>query len=74
MSPEPPALRLFDAGVGDGTVLAHLLSAMHAEFPTVPFYVVGKEISLEDARLTLVRGPQALQSSGVSDGQSKAQS
>ena len=50
LAPEPPALRLFDAGVGDGTVLAHLLSAMHAEYPTVPFYVVGKEISLEDTR------------------------
>jgi hypothetical protein len=53
LAPRPPALRLFDAGVGDGTVLAHLLSAMHAEYPTIPFYVVGKEISLEDVRLTL---------------------
>ena len=26
---------------------------MHARFPTMPFYVVGKEISLEDIRLTL---------------------
>lgn len=57
LAPEPPALRLFDAGVGDGTVLTHLLSAMHAEYPTVPFYVVGKEISLEDVRLTLEKLP-----------------
>jgi hypothetical protein len=57
LAPRPPALRLFDAGVGDGTVLAHLLSAMHAQFPTVPFYVVGKEISLEDVRLTLGKLP-----------------
>ncbi len=57
LAPEPPSLRLFDAGVGDGTVLAHLLSAMHAEYPTVPFYVVGKEISLEDVRLTLEKLP-----------------
>jgi hypothetical protein len=53
LRPEPPALRLFDAGVGDGTVLSHLLRAMHREYPTIPFYVVGKEISLEDVRLTL---------------------
>ncbi len=57
LAPVPPALRLFDAGVGDGTVLAHLLRAMHDEFPTIPFYVVGKEISLDDARLTLHKPP-----------------
>jgi hypothetical protein len=57
LSPVPPALRLFDAGVGDGTVLAHLMRAMHDVFPTVPFYVVGKEISLEDVRLTLDKLP-----------------
>ncbi len=57
LGPEPPALRLLDAGVGDGTVLAHLLSAMHAAYPTIPFYVVGKEISLEDVRLTLEKLP-----------------
>lgn len=57
LQPEPPALRLFDAGVGDGTVLAHLMRAMHATHPTKPFYVVGKEISLEDVRLTLDKLP-----------------
>jgi len=51
--PRPPAVRLFDAGVGDGTVLARVLRAMHDRTPTMPFYVVGKEISLEDIRLTL---------------------
>ena len=51
--PRPPALRLFDAGVGDGTVLVRVLRSMHERFPTVPFYVIGKEISLEDIRLTL---------------------
>jgi len=55
--PQPPALRLFDAGVGDGTVLARVMRAMHARFPTMPFYVVGKEISLEDIRLTLEKLP-----------------
>jgi hypothetical protein len=51
--PRPPAVRLFDAGVGDGTVLARVLRALHDRSPTMPFYVVGKEISLEDIRLTL---------------------
>jgi hypothetical protein len=51
--PKPPALRLFDAGMGDGTVLASVMREMHRRFPTVPFYIVGKEISLEDVRLSL---------------------
>jgi hypothetical protein len=53
--PKPPAVRVFDAGVGDGTVLARVMRAMHDRFPHMPFYVVGKEISLEDVRLTLQR-------------------
>jgi SAM-dependent methyltransferase len=51
--PRPPAARVFDAGVGDGSVLARVMRAMHDRYPTMPFYVVGKEISLEDVRLTL---------------------
>lgn len=55
--PRPPAVRLFDAGVGDGTVLARVMRAMHHRYPTMPFYIVGKEISLEDVRLTLEKMP-----------------
>jgi len=55
--PSPPALRLFDAGMGDGTVLSHTMRAMHQRYPTLPFYVVGKEISLEDIRLSLEKLP-----------------
>src|SRR4029079_16716532 len=51
--PRPPSIRLFDAGMGDGTVLAGVMREMHRRFPTVPFYIVGKEISLEDVRLSL---------------------
>jgi len=40
--PRPPAVRVFDAGVGDGTVLARAMRSMHDRFPTTPFYVVGK--------------------------------
>lgn len=53
LHPEPPALRIFDAGLGDGTVLTRTMREMHRRFPTVPFYIVGKEISLEDVRLSL---------------------
>src|ERR1700751_2573721 len=58
--PRPPALRVFDAGVGDGTVLARVLRAMHNRFPHMPFYVAGKELSLEDVRLTLEKVPDRL--------------
>lgn len=51
--PAPPAVRVFDAGMGDGTVLTRVLREMHRRLPTLPFYAVGKEISLEDARLSL---------------------
>ncbi len=51
--PRPPAFRLFDAGVGDGGVLARVMRAMHDRHPTMPFYIVGKEISVEDVRLAL---------------------
>jgi hypothetical protein len=53
LHPRPPAVRMFDAGVGDGTVMLRVLRAMHDRFPHMPFYVVGKEISLEDVRLAL---------------------
>ena len=53
IQPTPPAVRVFDAGVGDGTVLTRVMRAMHARFPTRPLYFVGKEISVEDVRLTL---------------------
>ena len=53
LSPAPPAVRVFDAGMGDGTVLTRVMREMHRRFPTMPFYVVGKEVSLEDARLSL---------------------
>ncbi len=57
ITPTPPALRVFDAGMGDGTLLSHVMRATHKRFPTVPLYVVGKEISLEDIRLSLEKLP-----------------
>jgi len=57
IQPSPPALRVFDAGMGDGTVLMRTLRHMHRRYPNVPFYVAGKEISLEDVRLSLEKMP-----------------
>ena len=57
LQPKPPALRVFDAGMGDGTVLSHTMRALHQRYPTLPLYVVGKEISLEDIRLSLEKLP-----------------
>jgi hypothetical protein len=55
--PRPPAVRVFDAGMGDGTVLTRVMREMHRRFPTMPFYFVAKEISLEDVRLSLDKMP-----------------
>jgi SAM-dependent methyltransferase len=55
--PRPPALRILDAGVGDGTVLTRVMRSAHDRFPTIPFYILGKEISLEDVRLALEKMP-----------------
>ena len=57
LKPKPPALRLFDADMGDATVLTRLMDNVHREFPTVPLLAVAKEISLEDVRLGLEKMP-----------------
>ena len=60
IKPTPPALCIFDAGMGDGTVLSGLMRAAHRMHPTVPVLVVAKEISLEDVRLGLEKVPDRL--------------
>ncbi len=55
--PQPPALRIFDAGMGDGTVLSRVMRSVHRAFPTIPLLSVAKEISLEDVRLGLEKMP-----------------
>ena len=57
LRPTPPALRIFDAGAGDATVLSRLLRTVHRHFATVPVLTVAKEISLEDVRLGLDKMP-----------------
>src|SRR5690606_24991544 len=40
LKPRPPAVRIFDAGMGDATVLTHLMRAMHRRFPIMPCFIV----------------------------------
>ncbi len=60
LQPTPPAVRVFDAGTGNGAVLANVVRHLHHTMPTVPMVVVGKEFSMEDARLTLTTFPGRL--------------
>ncbi len=57
IQPRPPALKIFDAGMGDATVLSLVMRDLHRRFPHVPFLVNAKEISLEDVRLGLEKMP-----------------
>lgn len=59
--PRPPAIRLFDGGAGDGTALSRLLRGAHRRYSWLPFYVVAKEISLENVRLMLEKMPDRFQ-------------
>lgn len=60
VQPGEHALRVFDAGMGDASVLSQVMRRMHRVFPHIPFLVVGKEISIEDLRLALGRLPDRL--------------
>ena len=55
INPTPPAVRVFDAGMGDGTIITRVMREMHRHYPTVPFYISGKEVSMEDVRLMLAK-------------------
>jgi hypothetical protein len=57
IQPRRPGLHLFDAGMGDGSVLSQVMQDMHKRFRHIPWVVVGKEISMEDVRLTLAKLP-----------------
>jgi hypothetical protein len=60
VGPGESAFRVFDAGMGDGSVLSQLMRRMHRVHPHIPWLVVGKEISIEDVRLALSRMPDRL--------------
>ena len=63
--PTPPSLRIFDAGMGDATVLSRMMRTTHQLFPTVPLLAVAKEISLEDVRLGLEKMPDRFYEHGI---------
>ena len=56
ITPQPPGLRVFDAGIGDASVLSQVMREMHEVFPHIPWLVAGKEISLEDVRQAVTTG------------------
>lgn len=60
IEPGPSALRLFDAGMGDGLILSQLMRRLHQRFAHIPWLVVAKETSVEDVRQALVRLPDRL--------------
>lgn len=60
VGPGESALRVFDAGMGDASVLSQLMRRMHTVFPHIPWLIVAKEISIEDLRLALGRMPDRL--------------
>ena len=57
LKPTYPALKIFDAGMGDGSLLMNVMRQCHQKMPNIPFLVSTKEISMEDVRLGLEKLP-----------------
>ncbi len=57
IKPTKPALKIFDAGMGDGSLLMNVMRQSHQEHPNIPLLVSTKEISMEDVRLGLEKLP-----------------
>ena len=57
VQPTKPALKIFDAGMGDGSLLMNVMRQSHQEHPYIPLLVSTKEISMEDVRLGLEKLP-----------------
>ncbi len=55
-----PGLKILDAGMGDATVLSHVMRRTHRIHPHIPWLVVAKEISIEDVRQALAKLPDRL--------------
>jgi hypothetical protein len=53
IEPGEKALQVLDAGMGDATVLTEVMRRLHRTFTHIPWLIVGKEISIEDVRLSL---------------------
>ena len=57
LKPKNPALKIFDAGMGDGSLLMSVMRQCHQKMPNIPLLVSTKEISMEDVRLGLEKLP-----------------
>tara|TARA_B100001057_G_C22786278_1_gene925696 strand:- start:158 stop:1267 length:1110 start_codon:yes stop_codon:yes gene_type:complete len=57
LKPKTPALKIFDAGMGDGSLLMSVMRQCHQKMPNIPLLVSTKEISMEDVRLGLEKLP-----------------
>ncbi len=57
IKPTQPALKIFDAGMGDGSLLMNVIRQSHQEHPNIPLLISTKEISMEDVRLGLEKLP-----------------
>ena len=57
LKPKYPALKIFDAGMGDGSLLMNVMRQCHQKMPNIPLLVSTKEISMEDVRLGLEKLP-----------------
>ena len=57
ISPGSRALRIFDAGMGDGLILSRVMRRLHQQFEHIPWLIVAKETSVEDVRQGLAMLP-----------------
>ena len=57
IKPQKPGIKIFDAGMGDGSLLMNVMRQCHEAEPNVPLLVCTKEISIEDVRLGLEKLP-----------------
>ena len=57
IKPQKPGIKIFDAGMGDGSLLMNVMRQCHQARPNIPLLVATKEISIEDVRLGLEKLP-----------------
>ena len=57
IKPQKPGIKIFDAGMGDGSLLMNVMRQCHVSHPNIPLLVSTKEISIEDVRLGLEKLP-----------------
>ena len=57
IKPTKPGIKIFDAGMGDGSLLMNVMRQCHEAKPNIPLLISTKEISIEDVRLGLEKLP-----------------